>query len=169
MVKQHQADEIVERGMKLAFSKTGVIEHPAKSNSGNDVEIFLRSVGLKKGNPWCVAFCQWAYLSAAESIGVKLNIPKTGHSLNLYKEVSKYSAFSRDNPEYGDWVIFKRGETGMGHCGLVISFWKDSILTIEGNTSSMDGKNEGVFIKQRSVKKFGWMKIKGYIGFCESL
>jgi hypothetical protein len=169
LVKQSKASEVVDSGMKFAFNKTGVVENPSGSNSGTDVEIFLRSVGLKKGNPWCVAFCQWAYLSAAKSNGVKLNLPKTGHSLSLLKEVSRYSECSYDMPGYGDWVIFKRGETGKGHCGLLVSFCKDSIVTIEGNTSSAYGNNEGVFIKRRSIKKFGWMMIKGYIGFCETL
>ena len=153
--------------MKSAFGKLGVVENPPRSNSGKEIKMFLRSVGLNAGNPWCAAFCQWAYQTACSKFRTKLNLFRSGHSLSLLQYAQKTSVCNSRIPVFGDWVIFRKGETCHGHCALLVSFEKDSLITIEGNTSNPEQNNDGVFLKKRSVKKFGWMTVKGYIGFEE--
>lgn len=167
VIKQPKADIIIGNGMKLALEKINVVEEPPKSNSGKEVEIFLRSIGLKKGNPWCAAFCQWAYLTASQKIRTRLNIIRSGHSMSLFRYASINSIRSLHNPVYGDWVIFQKGESSYGHTALLISYTGDSIHTLEGNTSNCQKNNDGVFLKTHPVKRFGWMRIKGYIGLEE--
>jgi hypothetical protein len=152
--------------MKSAFCKLGVIENPPKSNSGKDVEMFLHSVDLNGGNPWCAAFCQWAYQTASAKMEVKFNLLRSGHSLALLHFARSNSIYTSRSPMFGDWVIFRKGATSHGHCALLVSS-RDSLETLEGNTSNLSNNNDGVFLKKRSFKKFGWMTIVGYIGFGE--
>jgi hypothetical protein len=166
ILKQEKSEVIREIAIYLAVSKEGVIEDPPNSNSGKDINEFLNSVGLKPGNEWCVSFCQWAYRNAAGFLGVNFNMIKTGHSLSAFSFAKKFGSGIDENIKRGDWIIFQRGETWKGHCGIVLSFDGKVLYTIEGNvTPNESANNQGVFRKVRNINKFGWLKIVGFIGF----
>jgi len=165
VIQQKNSQEIIKIGMQKAKTMIGIVENPSKSNSGKWVDIFLNSIELKSGNAWCVAFCQWAYRSAAFELSIKLNLIKTGHSLLLFNYVSKHSLKCYEKPEYGDWVVFEKTNSIWGHTALLLEHHNNYIITLEGNTSNEDNSNDGVFIKKRVINKFGWMKLKGFISF----
>jgi hypothetical protein len=167
VLKQDKSGLVKEVGIYLAVSKEGISENPARSNKGKEVNEFLQSVNLKPGNEWCVAFCQWAYRTATDYLRVNLNMIKTGHSLTALSYARKFGFGKENEIKRGDWIIFQRGETNKGHCGIVLSKEGKIIYSIEGNTTSDDKKdnNQGVHKKIRNLNKFGWMKIVGFIGF----
>jgi hypothetical protein len=166
ILRQEKAANIKDFGIYLAISKEGVVESPPMSNKGVEINEFLNSVELQTGNEWCVAFCQWAFRNAANLARVNLNMIKTGHSLSVLYYAKKFGSGIESDIKRGDWIIFQRGETSKGHCGIVLAFDGKIIYTIEGNTTSNEkGGNHGVFRKSRSINKFGWLKIAGFIGF----
>lgn len=48
---EHDSKSLLEMAVDIANSKIGVVEEPLGSNSGLEVEKYLASVGLPKGNP----------------------------------------------------------------------------------------------------------------------
>ncbi len=74
---------------KIYTSQIGVRER--QTNSGPQVEKYLRYVNLPKGNPWCAAFVCWS-LGKAE-----VSNPRTGWSPALFKN---------------SYVIWEKGERG---------------------------------------------------------
>jgi len=167
VIQQKNSQEIIKNGMQKAKNMIGIVETPPKSNSGKWIDIFLNSIELKSGNAWCVAFCQWAYRTAASELFTKFNLLKTGQSLLLFNYVSKHGIKSYLKPEYGDWVIFEKTNSIWGHTAFLLEYHNNYIITLEGNTSNEDNSNDGVFIKKRAVNKFGWLKLKGFISFRE--
>lgn len=166
-VPQKNASRIIIDGMDLALSKLNITEVPAFGNSGKDVKEFLSSVNLREGNSWCAAFCQWAYRMGAAKNGSNLNMIISGHCLTILRYAAQVSISSFMKPSFGDWIIFRRGEGQNGHAALLIEFRNDTLITLEGNIRSDDNKNDGVFIRKRSIKKFGWLALKGFIRFGE--
>ncbi len=63
---------------QLYTSQIGVRER--HTNSGPEVEQFLRYVNLPKGNPWCAAFVCWVYGRAG------VGNPRSGWSPDLFGE-----------------------------------------------------------------------------------
>ena len=63
-----------------------MLEEPAGSNRGRRVEQYQRSVGIARGNAWCVAFVYWCFQVAARRQGVANPMEKecrTGGVLDL--------------------------------------------------------------------------------------
>jgi hypothetical protein len=164
-VHQNKSAEIKERGIKYALSMEGIVENPPGSNSGKYIDDFLGSVNLNPGNEWCVSFCQWAYKKAATDFKVKLNLLCTGHSITLFNYAANTGIRLNGYPERGDWIIFQRGNLQKGHCGIVLEINGKIIKTIEGNVSSPELNNQGVFLREHRLNNYGWLHIIGFIGF----
>ena len=67
----------VLRVKQIYTSQIGIREK--HSNSGAEVEKYLRYVNLPKGNPWCAAFVCWVFGQA------NVENPRTGWSPELFK------------------------------------------------------------------------------------
>lgn len=117
------------------------------NNRGKHVEIYLKSVNLGPGQPWCMAFVYYRILKAAELLGVKLpaGFPRTGYTptganyfkqRNLWIPVSAVKA-KKAKPQRGDLVFFYFSTKGrIAHVGIVSSVTANGVYTIEGNTTS---------------------------------
>lgn len=126
--------------MQIAISQFNVKEKTGK-NDGPAVEEYLKSIGLGKGYSWCMAFVYWSYKTAAEKLGVKNPLIKTGGVLKQWNEVPKAWKIY-DKPKVGDIFIMDFGK-GQGHTGIVTKVNADgSVETIEGNANSY-GSREG--------------------------
>ncbi|SDN17799.1 hypothetical protein SAMN05421813_1632 [Daejeonella rubra] len=75
MVSSLKATEL--RVRQIYTSQIGIREK--HSNSGAEVEKYLRYVNLPKGNPWCAAFVCWVFGQA------NVENPRTGWSPDLFK------------------------------------------------------------------------------------
>lgn len=120
-------------------------------NDGKSVEMYLRSVGLKKGYAWCAAFVRWSY----DSAGVKTNINAMALSAeNKSNFVYKNKKFLKE-PEMGDAITFyypnlKR----IGHTGFYHERVNDKIyMSVEGNTGNAGANNDGIVREGDGVYK----------------
>lgn len=135
--------------LKIATSQLGVKEIPKGSNAGPEVEIYLRSVGLGKGFPWCMAFVYWCTQQATIKMAFKNPLKKTAGVLDQFN--SRLLLVAKI-PQTGDIFIMDYGK-GMGHTGIVEKIVGSTLHTIEGNTND-EGSREGFEVcrKKREIK-----------------
>jgi len=147
-----------------ALSYVGVHEKTGK-NDGKEVEKFLKSVGLRKGNSWCAAFVSYC-LSAA-----KVKSPKVRSGLARSFKTKNIILASRvmkglEIIPKGYLIGWQRGNTINGHIGIVTKLWKGPKgETVEGNTSSNKGSQydgDGVFQKTRTISEGNYFSIKWF-------
>lgn len=149
---------LATKALSIAASNVGVSEKPKGSNSGPEVDIYLRSVGLKSGYSWCMAFVYWCVNTASKELDVANPLVKTGGVLRQWNETNCRKCPARSKAvKAGDIFIMEFGH-GMGHTGFVEKVVGGMIHTIEGNTND-DGSREGYEVARRqrlvsSVKGF---------------
>lgn len=138
-----------QKTLEIAIAQIGVEEIPRYSNSGPEVEIYLKSVGLTKGYSWCMAFIYWCVQNAAIQTSIKNPLKKTGGVLDQY---NSSPLLAHSTPETGDIFIMDLGK-GLGHTGIVEKIVGNTIYTIEGNTNDT-GSREGYKVcrRKREIK-----------------
>lgn len=147
-----------EKALEIAVTQIGVEEAPGHKNTGKDVEKYLKSVGLGGGFSWCMAFVHWCFADAADKMGRKNPLFRTGGVLEQWRQ--RKVEFRALTPKPGDVFIMDYGK-GMGHTGIVEKVDLDIIHTIEGNTND-DGSREGYEVCRRTRPR---NKILGYLRF----
>jgi hypothetical protein len=155
-----------EKVMDTARSYIGTIEK-TNHNDGPIVEMFLKSVGRKKGDSWCAAFVSYC-LKAGKATYPRIHSGlarafKIKNSIKAYDAlIGKYKILP------GTIVVWEKGQTIFGHVGFVERWDKKSGITIEGNTPkdiahSARKKNmkniEGVFKKNRTIEPGNYFRI----------
>lgn len=145
----------------LDFAKLeiGVKENPLGSNSGKKVEEYLSSVGLGKGNPWCMAFVYWCFNEYYKQLGAANPLVKTGGVLFAWNKAKANRVIGE--PQQGDIFIMDFG-SGRGHTGIVAGVDSKYIYTIEGNAAPNSTTREGIAV---CSKKRIRSKIKGYLRY----
>jgi hypothetical protein len=118
----------------LEKSQVGVKELTG-NNDGKEVEMYLRSVGLKKGNAYCAAGQAWCHIT--------LNIPnpESGFSPDWFKTNVVYiKGQPRNEPHHvrggevtGYWVPAKKR---IGHVGCAIYEERLDVYVVEFNSSN---------------------------------
>jgi surface antigen len=148
-----------EKALEIAISQIGVEEAPGHKNTGKDVEKYLASVGLGPGYSWCMAFNYWCFNEAAEKLGRKNPLYKTGGVMEQWRQ--RKAEFRVVTPQPGDIFILDLGK-GLGHTGMVKIVNEDGTIgTIEGNTND-EGSREGYEVCRRTRSR---SKILGYLRF----
>lgn len=130
------------------------------NNDGKEVEAYLATVGLLKGQPWCMSFVFANFSKAADQLTIKNPMYKTGHVLTQWNNTPALNRVY-SNPRPGDIFIMSFGG-GTGHTGHVNKVIGDRIWTVEGNTnmhSSRDG--DGVYERSRTISSIN----KGFIRY----
>jgi hypothetical protein len=152
---------IAIKAVKDAGSKEVLsVREVGGSNRGKFVEIYLKAVGLKKGEPWCQAFVIFRLMKAAEELNLNIpqNFPKSGYTPLLANWIKKQNLWisindaklKNVNLESGDLVFFyNHAKMRIAHVGMVEKVLPDGVITIEGNTS------DGVRRLFRSWKSIG--------------
>jgi hypothetical protein len=146
---------LAQKTLEIAIAQIGVEEIPKYTNSGPEVEIYLKSVGLGKGYSWCMAFIYWCTQNASRQTAIKNPLKKTGGVLDQY---NSRPFLVQSIPKAGDIFILDLGK-GLGHTGIVEKVTGDIIHTIEGNTNDI-GSREGYKVcrRKRDIKT-----IKGFL------
>lgn len=145
-----QSMKLSDLALLNAVSQIGKQEVPLGSNRGEDVEKYLRSVGLGGGYPWCMAFVYWCVNEAAKEQGVKNPLYKTG---GVLLQLQKSKSRSSKTPTVGSIFIMDYGN-GMGHTGIVERIEGNFVHTIEGNTNGSGSRVGGIVMRQkRSISK----------------
>lgn len=150
----------------------GVTEHG--NNAGELVSLFQKTVdGKAQGESWCMAYVQYClkhalyyYDSVYDGCSPMHGIYSSEHCLTVWNKTPK--ELRTDKPEIGSIVIWQHGNTSSGHTGIVVGEKADPefFTTAEGNTGPGAGvvrEGDGVFMKTRSVKGSGDMKILGFL------
>jgi len=150
--------EMTKKALAKAVTQLNVSEMPKGTNSGKQVNQYLKSVGLKSGNSWCMAFVYWCFHEAAKELNAVNPLVKTGGVMRQWNEASSTHRFSQ--PQVGDIMILDYGK-GLGHTGIVQQVDGNNIWTIEGNTND-DGSREGYEVARR---KRSVAACKGFIRF----
>ncbi len=138
-----------EKALEIAKGEIGNQEIPKGSNDGPHVTKYLAAVGLKPPQFWCMAFVTWCFYEAADRMGIKLSILKTGHVLTFYRWVRQH------HPE---WIFSyaMRGDIGImdfgndhGHTFIVEDGIDSRVNTIEGNSND-EGSRNGYEVAHRT-------------------
>lgn len=118
--------------VRCALDQIGVKE--SKKNAGPKINLYLKSVGLMPGNPWCAAFASWVVTTALQR---PLDITPSGSVHCLWR----WARSKSNSPVVGAiWCVDHGNE--LGHCGIVVAAFGDKIITVEGN-SNASGSREG--------------------------
>jgi len=134
---------------QIYLSQVGVREKTG-NNDGPEVEAYLKTVKLGKGNAWCAAFVRWCLLQA----GIKNSItgwsPTAVNSKNIVYRDRKYNR----EPRAGDVVTFyyphlnRIGHTGFYHKKISGAVYQ----SVEGNTNGAGSREgDGVYLKNRPI------------------
>ena len=155
-----------EKVIGIAESFAGTKEATG-NNDGAAVEMFLHSVGLKKGTSWCGAFVSYC-LTKAEVKEPKIRSGlarhfKKGKNLILANEVLR----GAKSVPIGSLVGWEKGNTIYGHIGFVKTWKQQTGVTIEGNTSSgvsgSQSNGDGVYVRSRSIQPANYFRIMWFV------
>ena len=153
-----------QKHLDIANSFVGVTEL-TNNNDGAEVEMFQKSVNLKKGNAWCGAFVGYC-LNTANVVN-----PKTRSGLaRNYKHKNSIKAndvlIGKTKVPNGSLVIWEKGTTIFGHVGFVANWEKHHGTTIEGNTSSgrsgSQSDGDGVYRRYRTIMPANYFRITSF-------
>lgn len=145
-----QGHNVRERVALTYLSQVGVKEATGK-NDGPRVELYLRSVDLAPGAPWCAAFISWCYTVNG------VDNPRSGWSPSYFPRAK--TIYTRDGeikatPQQGDvFGIYFSSMKRIAHVGFIHQWDSRMVVTVEGNTND-DGSREGnrVAIKRRPIR-----------------
>lgn len=160
--------------LEIAENEIGVMEKPPGSNKGPRVEEYQRSVGISRGEPWCVAFEYFCFAAAAAALNTINPLTekcKTGGVLDLWNRARKAKVKTitqeeaLDSPskiQPGMLFIISTGK-GDGHTGFVVRRSGKYLITIEGNTND-GGSREGIGVFRRTGRTISSIN-RGFIDF----
>lgn len=156
---------VAVRAADDALANIGVLEDgPPYENSGRYVNIYLASVGLDPGEPWCAAFVHFREVTAAHVLGVSMSgFPRSGAAAD-YAEWARehgrwFSADSGELPMKGDLCCFDiPSEGGIHHIGIVLGGDGGGFDSLEANThpqGEVTRDGFGVFQRRRGYAELG--------------
>ena len=148
-----------------ALANVGVEE--IGTNAGKAVEIYLASVGLSAGDPWCAAFIYYRLKQAAKALGKTMTPipPRSGYCPDWQSWAKEHGLWLPVDTEErilpGDLALFYfSAKRRVAHIGIVVERMTDGsgVYTVEGNTgpaSGVDRDGDGVYRKPRKWSAFG--------------
>ena len=149
---------------QIAYGFVGVKEEG--NNGGYWVTRFLKSVGLKSGNPWCAAFVSFC-LDSAKVTTLKTRSGLARHFITRNKTIkaTKVVTQNMELPQ-GTVVVWRRGTTMSGHVGFTDNWKGKSGTTIEGNTTSGKSGSQwnggGVWYRKRTINPYDHFRITDF-------
>jgi len=156
-------DKLLTATLEFALTQVGTMERPPGSNRGPEVDAYLRSTGIdpRTGSyPWCAAFVYFCFLTAARKLRRTNPVVRTAGVLDHWNQARRdgirtitaaeaHLAESRVQP--GHIFVIDTGG-GHGHTGLVEGVVGGKLITIEGNTNDVGGR-EGVGVFRRESRR----------------
>jgi CHAP domain-containing protein/putative peptidoglycan binding protein len=159
------ASPFVVRVLAKASSQVGVLEQPKDSNSGPEVDEYLRRAGVPlslppEQKPWCCSFVYWCFDETARALGRPNPMVRTAGCLDHWNLAETHHARrvpadrAAENPGLvvpGMVFVMNHGG-GRGHTGFVERVIGGLLHTIEGNTdASRTREGGGVYRLQRRL------------------
>jgi len=142
-----QITQLRKQLIEVTESQVGIRELTG-NNDGPEVEQYLKSVGLGKGYPWCVAFVVWCHKQ------LNIKIPVTAWSPAMFP---RNIVFHKWHKRTGEWIprggeVFGKYFSSKGriaHVGIIKLKYSNHFHTIEGNTSLMGAILEMMNLTQK--------------------
>lgn len=133
------------------YNKQIGIREATGKNDGPEIKLWLASVGLKQGNPYCAAFVHYGLNIS----GVKNNI--SGYSPTAFdrKKAVWFQNKFLEEPEPGDvFTLYFPSKKRIAHTGFFDHKVNSTIYeTVEANTNDqLSREGDGVYRKKRSFK-----------------
>lgn len=137
-----------------------VREKPRNSNSGPEVDAYLKRAGVPSGLPWCCAFTYWCFDEAARAAGRPNPMFRTAGCMKHWNKAESVGARRISAADaVADPALLQPGMVfildtggGFGHTGFVEEIQGGYIATIEGNTdASMTREGGGVYRLRRKL------------------
>lgn len=139
-----------------------VKEQPKGSNRGPEVEAYLKSTGLGKGYPWCMAFVYYIFNELSKKLGTPNPLPKTAGVMSHWTKAPQENKIKIDDVRRDInllrpgqiFFLTRGGGKGLGHTGIIIDVnpIKKTFTTIEGNTNDQkSGEGDRVGVNVRNV------------------
>jgi CHAP domain/Putative peptidoglycan binding domain len=154
----------LEAVLAKAASQVGVMEQPKNSNSGPQVDEYLRRAGVpldlpSTSKPWCCAFVYWCFDETAEATGRPNPMVRTAGCLDHWSRAERgghrvAAARAVDDPSLIEpgMVFIMDYRAGRGHTGFVEQVAGGILHTIEGNTdASRTREGGGVYRLARKI------------------
>ena len=140
-----------EKILSIAQAEIGTLESPPGSNRIKYNTWYYGQEVSGKAYPWCMVFIQWCFAQAEVSELLPLRTASCG-ALMLAAQAAGLWITKDFRP--GDVVIYDfPGGAATDHCGIVESFAKGKIVSIEGNTGTGNDTNGGqVQRRTRDIK-----------------
>jgi LysM repeat protein len=145
MTKEEKINCVIE----TMQSQIGIIERTG-NNDGVEVEAYLASAGLGRGNPWCASFVNWTYMQC----GYDFNLDAPGWVPSWFpnsKLIYTRAGINKAPPQPGDLIgIWYESKGRLAHIGFYEDQSGDWIISIEGNTNEGGSREgDGVYRKIR--------------------
>lgn len=145
-----------KRILSTALALIGTREATGK-NDGPIIEAILASTGNTKGEPYCAAFCFWCYQQA----GLESLVPRSAWSPDWVARPTWSRDLGGIAPRPGDpFGIYFASKGRVAHVGLVRKLGKQSLVTVEANTSpeaaagsAADRDGGGIWSKRRLIRQ----------------
>jgi len=114
-------------------------------NDGEQVEKYLSSTGLGKGNAWCAAFVNWTL----KKCGIKTI--NSAWSPSWFPASKVVYENGKGSPQTGDvFGIYFSSKKRIAHVGFIDKWGDDYVITVEGNTNNAGSREgDGVYKKRR--------------------
>lgn len=132
---------------ELYTSQIGVREATG-NNDGKEVKMYLNSVGLDEGYPWCAAFVSWCHLELIIPSPVSAWSPSWfGQNVIYKKDWRKPQFTAKPGMVFGLYYASKKR---VAHVGFIDYEDKNNYYTVEGNTNKAGSREgDGVYRKIR--------------------
>ncbi|MBI1733209.1 MAG: CHAP domain-containing protein [Gammaproteobacteria bacterium] len=138
-------------------------DNPATAGSDPEAQELLRLMeqcGWQKGWAYCAAFCEAVWRSAYANLFAPA--PLAGEiaaklTPSVMQSFHNWGARVTQVPVPGAIYFMQMGQSGNGHCGIVVRSDGGRISTIEGNTSpdpanaALDREGDGIFRRTRTL------------------
>ena len=153
VAEEYTPEEIRACVKELFDSQVGVREEG--SNRGAYVELYLESVGLEAGLPYCAAFVSWCYQNAGVQAPISGWVPSFSRKAN---RIYQRGRFQKKTPQTADvFLIWYPSLNRPAHIGFIDQWDSSWIITVEGNTNDNGSREgDGVYRKRR-LKKQIWV------------
>ncbi len=133
--------ELVRASLKMAYDALQKhVREVGHSNTGVEVNRYLKTAGVDSGNPWCAAAVYTWIDDAAKALNVSNPYLRSAYCPDI-GDWARRRHILKSQPQAGD-VFLQMHSNGFHHTGFVIEASNGSFRTLEGNTNS-DGGREG--------------------------
>lgn len=159
--------------VQAATACIGIKEQP--NNSGSEIELFQKTVGISKGDAWCMAFMQTCLAYSEVKTAIRSPLYASGGCMNVWKKTPLEQRV-KHIPLAGAIAIWQHTKNPThGHTGMVLDCDGTSFHAIEGNTddgyddlnSEVGQTGDGVGFTHRRFDLFnpqaGDMQLLGFL------